>query len=226
MSVLTSAIQPTLDGDYVAYEAGSALVLQLVVQADRPGQVLAGPDQGLVLKPGGTLELPLTEYEDRVRSQAAFAAGVRLTHAGPAERLMNPGATAIFNLTAASANEVDDPYLVEVLGANQEWAKLLTPQTIRLGAGDEKTLGVAVVAPGAAADGERADLIVQVTSANDPNLRALARLLATVDVDAEHPDDALHAVELDPKNVPVVPIAVVLVGLAAAAGQRRTRMRP
>ncbi len=221
-ALLTGIIVPAAGGDYVPYARGSALALLLVVTADRPGRVLAGTDVGPEIMPGGVMVLPLDEYEDRILNRAAFAVGVTLSHEGAAERFVNPGATAVFNLTLEGRGEREEAFLIDVVGQNQEWARFTTPRTLSLEPGQTARVSVAVAAPTNALDGERADLILEATSASNSHHRALARLLATVDVDAQHPNDALLADDLAAgQDAPAPTAAFLLAALALLATRRR-----
>jgi len=62
-ATLDAVVRPTPAGDYVPYEDGAALVLELNVTADGPGIGGAG---GVELQPGTWLNLPLLEYHDAV----------------------------------------------------------------------------------------------------------------------------------------------------------------
>ncbi len=189
-TLVEATIRPTPESDYIAYAPSPAMYLLLEIASDRVSNVGPGPDEGLVLMPGGSLQLPLNEYEDRLTTLAGFSQIVRLDADGPLERLFNPGATVLYNLSLTNEGPEEDAFLIDFVGLNEEWGQLLTPRTISLAPDGKAAIQLAVTAPPTALDGERADIIAQAISANDSNQRALLRLVATVDTDATHSDAA------------------------------------
>lgn len=216
---LEGVVVPAPGGDYVPYLKGSDLELLLNVTLDRPDNFYLGPGDAPKLLPGGWMDLPLVEYEDRV--QQTFGAGglLRLTADSAQQRLANPGSTAVYNITIHNDGPVEDAFRLDVAGSHADWASIMTGDAVTVGAGSKQRIVVAVQVPGDALDGERSDLILQAMSASDANQRALLRLVTTVDIDATHRDD-LGLAQVDGKDSPLAPLGILLVGLLAVARRR------
>ncbi len=218
-ALLEGTVAPAPGGDYVPFVEGSDLVLRLNVTLDRPDNVYLGPGDPPKLLPGGWMELPLIDYEDRDPQTFGIGGLIRLEATSPQQRLANPGAVVLYNLTLHNDGPVEDAFSLNVAGSHEQWATITTGRAVTLEAGEKKRLVVSVSVPEDALDGERADLILQALSASDPNQRALVRLVTTVDTETEHRNDA-GLVPQSEKNTPLVPVALLIAGLLAMARRR------
>ncbi len=221
---LVGRIIPTPDSDLVAFQPGAALLLNLQVAVDRPENFFLGPraDKPDIL-PGGTLQLPLFEYEDPVGDIFDAGGFVSLT-AEAQEKLVNPGKTVVYNITIEHLSPRTETFRARLVGSNEIWGSVLGSDRIKIPGNGTTQLSVAVAAPEDAVDGDRADLLLEVASTEDLDGRGLIRLLTTVDVDAEHPDESLTAKSLDKspsKKSPGAPALALLVALGCIAALRR-----
>lgn len=177
------------------------------------------------IHPGGLLQLPLEEWHDDVDEYFRHADGVDLYASGLRERLVNPGRTAVFQVTAENLDSEARHVRLSLNGLNAEWARVLGDLDLHLDPGQQRTLAVAVTPPETAVDGERVDMTLHVSQADDPSVRSLVRLVAEVDTEADHPDEAESAVELDAalagRESPVPALApLALVGVALLRRRR------
>jgi uncharacterized membrane protein len=136
--------------------------------------------------------------------------------------LVNPGKTVLFNITMENIGTTKGSYELELTGSHVEWARIVGPTGLSLGAGESRVLQVAVAAPASAVDGELADVTFHAKLKTDPNVRSLIRLLAEVDVDEQHPDMAGQEQEVAKKSPGIgLALLVGLVGLAARTRRKR-----
>ncbi len=218
-AMLEGVIVPVEGGDYVPYQRHSDLELRLNVTLERPDNTMFGPGDSPAVLPGGWLQLPLLEYEDKVEQTFGSGGFLRLTAEAAQQRLANPGSTVVYNVTLHNDGPVEDAFRLDVAGSHEDWASITSGRATTVGPGKQARVVVAVAVPDDALDGERSDLVLQALSASDANQRALLRLVTTVDTDLEHRDDSGLAQASD-ENTPALPLAVLLVGLLAAARRR------
>lgn len=198
---LAMAFTPTTDD--LPFALGRNLVLELVLDtgATNSPQVVDKP----ALLPGGILDLPLLEY--REQPMLPEDTGMQLRLNSPGRILRNPGDVGIFNLSLDGASQAS----FALLGLNAELASLKVA-----GGG----LQVVVDVPSDAVDGTLIDVIVKADANDD---FALARVVLEVDVDADHPSDALWAMREGGKQAPNPPALMLLaLALSAALRSRRT----
>jgi NPCBM-associated, NEW3 domain of alpha-galactosidase len=227
--VLDAGIVARAEGDYVPYAKGASIYLDLRVSFTRveAPPFNFGPKDAPVLQPGGLATLPLNEYHDKVAQVFASNRTLVLGAAGSQDRTTNPGKTVLFNLTLA--NNGLDPITVdlELTGTHLAWTTLLTPKLaqVDLDGGSSTTVQVAVRVPTDADKGDTADLVLSATSADDLNVRSLARLYATVDTVKQWPDDAATVALIEGLNAhkksPGIEVPLLVLGLAALALARR-----
>ncbi len=222
--LLSATVVPRPEADLVPYAPDAGLVLVLELETDRLDYALFGPHEEPALLPGGFLRLPLLEYSDPVDQVFSAADALRLEVVTEQERMLNPGDTAVFAVDVAHAGE-RGTFDARVVGGNVEWASLLGPTTFTLEGNETQRLSVRVTAPADAPDEAVADLVLEVASTSDLSVRGLLRLVAVVDTDAEHPDDAEQAAALA-QNAgrnspgPVAPLLLAAVALLALARRR------
>ncbi len=216
---------PEEDADLIPFAPGQNLYLDLeLTYTLAPSPLVGFADETPALARGGLLRLPLNEYHDDVDDALAALDGPTLTALGPQERLVNPGEATVFKV--AIDNPTDEPLAVRLglTGVNAAWGALdddaftLPPQSTA-------NITVVVRAPADALDGDRADLILQAYPRDEPMLRGLLRLVADVDTDADHEDDAPQAADigLPAKDTPAPSLALLALGLGAVAFARRRR---
>lgn len=221
-----AAIVPTPGGDYLPFQPGATLVLELNLTFTRVDP-LFGPRDAPKLA-GGEMVLPLLEYHDPVDQVFSSLSSLMIEVQGEQQRMVNPGRTALFELRLMNHGDTDASYDLELDGANLGWASILGERRVSIPAGEERTLGVAVTAPGGAPDGAVSDLVLAAVDTRDPTARTLARLLTTVDTEAEHPDDSSRvpglSEQLSAKDSPspgLAAVALAVVALALALRRRR-----
>lgn len=225
-------VSPTARADYVKHVPDSVFRFDLTVH-DQPPTSLFGcsyvSGQEPLLEPGAWLRLPLEEYHDDVEGYFQAASGIDLYTMDPQRRLVNPGATALFNVTAENTGSEDGVFDLELAGSEAAWATLLEGDRLRLGRGEVRDLHIAVAVPADATQGTLADLTLHATAEGYEQARSVVRLVAEVDTEAEHPDDtaAVQALagSLQAKESPAPGLAF-LVALALMAGARRRGGRP
>ncbi len=223
-AILEARIVATPEADLIEYTPGTAFLLDLQVAADRPDNFFLGPKADKPdIMPGGSLQLPLLEYEDPV-GDVFDAGGLVSLRADVQEKLVNPGKTVVFNVTVENLSPRSETYVARLVGSNEAWGSILGSTRISMAGNGSARLSIAVTAPEDAADGDRADLLLEVASTRDLDGRGLIRLVTTVDTDAEHPDEATTAKDLNHvpnKKSPGAPLEAVLVACAALAVLRR-----
>ncbi|MEA3166157.1 MAG: hypothetical protein QOJ26_1026 [Thermoplasmata archaeon] len=212
-------------GDYITFNPDATLALQLNLTFLRADGFLGPKDMPKIH--GGEMVLPLIEYHDPVDQVFTSLSSLMITVSGEQQRMVNPGKTALYELSLMNHGANDATYNLEVSGSSLPWARILGERRDTVPAGQSRPLGIAVTAPAGATDGEVADLVLAAIDANDPTARTLARLLTTVDTDAEHPDDTARvpglADQLTTKDSPgLAPLAgLAVLGLVAVARRRR-----
>lgn len=228
-TILSADIVATSDGDYVAYQKGAQLYLdlELVATGAQPFGGSFGGQASPAIQPGGVLaDLPLNEYHDMVAQVFASNSTLQLRPDGPQDRTTNPGKTLLFNLTLQNDGEAGT-FNLELTGIHLPWARIVAPgEQVRLDSGESVAVRVAVQVPTSADKGDTADLVLAATLASDLNVRSLARLFATVDTLKEYPDEVslvAPAAEAAPRSTPApgaLLLAPCLVALAALLRRR------
>jgi hypothetical protein len=204
----------------VGFQEGYNLVLWITL-------IYTGPttpglaDDGPCIEPGGSAVLPLREWHDAVDQVLASLDGPGLVPLGAQERLVNPGEAVLFPVSIANARDGSTRFDLQITGPNAPWATL-SGSSISVPAHGTAQASVLVRAPADAADGERADLVLQVFEHDDPTARGLLRLVTVVDTDADQVDDSAAA-PAPPKESPSVGSPVLLGLLALAVGLARRR---
>ncbi|MGB0651569.1 MAG: hypothetical protein ACPGQL_00070 [Thermoplasmatota archaeon] len=173
------------------------------------------------LRPGGTMQLPLFEYRDPVDDLFNSLAGLAFV-TQEQERYVNPGEGTLFKAELKSELDRDERFQLSLAGLNAEWGRLGTSKTILVPAGGSHTVHVLVEAPDDAAEDVTADLVLSARGVDDPDLRSLVRLVAVVDSEEDHPDDAAAVAEAQTEDAPGAPLIVaLLVALGLAWSRRR-----
>lgn len=215
----TAPIKSTPAGDYIPFhpDATLGLMLNLTFTIVDP---FIGPDTAPKIS-GGELVLPLLEYHDPVDQVFSSLSTLMIEVRGEQQRLLNPGKVALFDLELMNHGEGTASYDLELSGPNSHWAQILGDRRVTISGGASRTLGVAITAPPKAIDGDTADLVLAAVDTRDPAARTLARLVAQVDVDAEHPDDSALVPGLESrltaKDSPGAGLPVLVLALAALA---------
>lgn len=220
-------IRATQAGDYVPFhpDATLGLMLNLTFTMVDP---FVGPDTAPKIA-GGELVMPLLEYHDPVDQVFSSLSSLMINVRSDQQRMVNPGKTALFDLELMNHGTESATYDLEVTGTNMHWAQILGDRRVTIPAGSSRALGVAVTAPDKAVDGDAADLVLAAIDTRDPAARTLARLLTTVDTEAEHPDDSASVPGLEQrlskKDTPSagLPLATAALAALAVAFARRRR---
>lgn len=225
--VVELPIIPLAAGDYLPYGDGLNLALQLILWQEGPAHApicCLGEDAPTFVA-GSTFKLPLAEYHDPVDQYFSTLSGVELFAVAEQQRLVNPGETAVFRLTAENIGAQRASFELQLTGTHTEWARVLGDARITLGAGESRELAVAVTAPSGSGNGEMADVTLHAVKSDDANVRSLIRLLATVDDSEDHPDDSDQVDGIDQslrgQDAPALPWLALLAALAMLAARRR-----
>lgn len=206
----------TPEADLVPYQGLASLSLEVRLETDRPVTFTA-PEAPRIL-PGGSLDLPLFEYEDPIDPVFLESPEVELAVVGAAQKRVNPGRTTTFDLELRTQPGASDTYRIDVTGLNADWATW--PASIEVTPGESHAFQVAVQASREAHAGETADLVVAAVPAGIGDT-VLARLQAVVEGGSEIPDESVDAVPDSDKSSPALaPLAALLV-VAWVAGRRR-----
>lgn len=206
----------------VPYQPGNQLFL--VVRLDWVGPNSFGlADETPYIAPGGSAVLPLREWHDAVDAVLSTVGGPSLIALGPQERLVNPGEAVVFPVSVSNPLDEDVDIVVEVSGSNAAWATLPASSLVAR-AHETVTASVVVRAPPGSVDQERADLVLQAYSEDNPAARGLLRLVAEVDTDEDQADDSAVAAGLEKKDTPGLG-AAALAGALACLALARTRRR-
>jgi MYXO-CTERM domain-containing protein len=128
----------------------------------------------------------------------------------------------IFHVSVSNPLDTAMAMVLEVSGPNAAWATLPSVK-VDVPAHDTARASVVVRAPVGSVPGERADLVLQAYSRDDPATRGLLRFVTVVDTDTDYPDDTAAAAELTQKDSPSPGTALLvgLIGLLAVALRRR-----
>lgn len=219
-------VAATEAGDYLPFNEDATLALQLNLTFLRADPFFGPKDSPKIA--AGEMVLPLIEYHDPVDQVFSSLSSLMITVNGEQQRMVNPGKTALYDLSLMNHGTTDATYDLEVSGSNLGWARILGDRRVTVPAGETRQLGIAVIAPGSATDGDVADLVLAAIDSQDPTARTLARLLTTVDTEADHQDDTALvpglAEALTKKESPgIAPLAglAVLALAALALGRRR-----
>ena len=219
-------IVPLEAGDYLPYQRGAGLALRLEMRTARPDNFLVGPRTEPELMPGGSMVLPLLEYKDASDEAYGVAGALHLTLEGDAHRLANPGDTLVYRVAVHNADAAAHDFAATILGSNRDWASVLGSDEFSIDADGSRSVTVVVAVPEDALDGDVADLVIEVASQEDVAVRALLRMVTTVDTDEEHPDDALQAADAAAqaaKDTPAPAVAWTALALLALVGALRRR---
>lgn len=230
-TVLDLVITPLPYGDRLEHADDIHFALVLALYEEGPAHVpicCIGSEYPSYVE-GSTFQLPLNEYHDPVDTYFSTLSGIDLVAVTPQQRLVNPGETVIFQLEAHNLGDQASTFQLELTGSRVEWARVLGDLRFGLGGGGSRTLAVAVTPPMEAGDGDIVDITLHAVSSADSNVRSLVRLLATVDTDADHPDQSAEvdaiSNSLQGKESPGLSSVLLLGALAlGAAGQRRRRI--
>jgi hypothetical protein len=224
-AMFEAPVLPLPAGDYLPFRPGATLALQLNLTFTRVDGFVPNESPDVA---GGEMVLPLLEYHDPVTQVFSSLGSLMIEVTGEQQRLVNPGGTALYELRLMNHGASDASYDLSLDGANLGWASILGDRRVSVPAGQERMLGIAVTAPSSAHDADASDLVLTAVDAKDPTARTLARLLTTVDTDAEHPDDASKVPGLDAQlhskgspGLEPLALAAALVALAFAARRRR-----
>ncbi len=213
-----ATLTPTDEADYIPYDPANNLILELRLTTRQPRTFTTADAPKLM--PGGTMTLPLLEYHDPVDDVFESLHGPLLRSVGSQQRMVNPGATAIFEVEVENARDEGATYQVALTGTKLDWARIVDASRLKMTPGASATVAVAVQVPANAADGELIDLVLSVEDIHDPTARGLIRLLAEVDTDAEHANDAAPLASAD-KQSPGLPLAwLIALGVALASRRR------
>jgi len=166
----------------------------ITIRAATTGPGAASPAAGLAFVPKDSqMTLPLVP--DPRRANSTLTAGPALitlsTETHETQEFLNPGKAKIFNVTVVNEGiEADDAQL-EVLYDSPEWRVELFPGSrFHLASGDGAKFALLVHAPEGAKEGDQLHILVNATSANDPNVRSQLRLVAIVTTGIEIADES------------------------------------
>ncbi len=207
----TFSIAFTPSVDRVPFTPRAQLVLRLDLDtADSTTQLVNIWDTyGATLQAGSFLRLPLGEYHDQVK--ASFAAVQTLAiEATTQERRANPGKVAVFDALITNHGPEALDLELRLSGQHTEWARVV-PAHLRIAPGAAHQATIIVEIPSDARDGDVADLILEVDGGA---VRALLRLVTSVDTTEEHADMAALAMPPEAKRSPglggLLPVAAAL----------------
>lgn len=208
------------EADRLEYARRAALAIQLNMSTVRPA--LFTGVEAPELMPGGVMQLPLFEYADPVDDIFASIGQVMFHALGPQQKMTNPGETSVMAVELANHRGQQTTFDLELAGVNVEWAALMAPERVTLSADGTQDVTLAVSVPSDARDGDKADIILTAQAVDDPTVRTIVRLVAEVDTDADHPDEAhiLDSLSTDSEATPG-PGLLLLLAAIAFAGRRR-----
>lgn len=219
--LIEGPLVPEGAGVRIPYQLGNQLFLRVSVQWTGPA-TFSLANEGPYVAPGGSAVLPLREWHDAVDAVLSTVGGPTLTALGKQERFVNPGEAVVFPFSVSNPLDDDVELVFEVSGSNKEWATLPS-ESLVAPAGETVTASVVVRAPPGSVDRERADLVLQAYSEEQPEARGLLRLVAEVDTDEDRQDDTAIAEDLEKKDTPAPGAELLILGLAAAALAMRRR---
>ncbi len=209
------------EADFIPYTPNAYLYLEINVQGQFIGVGPFGPGAEAEMMPGATMVLPLNEYHDEVQAFYKAVKSMRFD-ADFIERPVNPGKTVVFETHLRNLEDTAQPIKLNLTGVNSEWGRILGDKEFTLGAGQERKIAVAVVVPSDATDGGIVDLLLTASNGDDPFKAAVIDLIAVIDTEIEHPDEAGKVSTLDVKGTankqsPGFEIIAVALGLLAIA---------
>jgi len=225
-AVFEADIVPTPEGDLIPYQRGGVLALDLVLATARPDNFFLGPRVYPELRPGGTLDLPLLEYEDPVDEAFALAGDIVLEAVGEQEKAVNPDKTVVFEAMLRNEGGLEDTFRLALVGSNQAWGRIVGPEKVAVAAGEESLVTVAVTVPPDAVHGDRADLVLEAAGSHSIDARALLRLVAKVDTETDLPDEAEAVLAVEAahaKDTPGPALALAALAILGLAARRRQR---
>lgn len=212
-------LQPTSKADFVAYETGMQMWMELRMRGVPLGPGPFGPETNPTLAPGGWIELPLNEYRDPVSTFYRAVEGLSFAKEF-IEEDVNPGETRVFRVAVENAGDDKETVDLNLTGTHLDWARILGKTSFDLASGAAREVAVAVEIPDGIEDGAVVDLALVASSQDNPFRRAVVDLVAVVDTEEDHPDDAAEAGKLDEelakgKKSPGFEVAAVMAILAA-----------
>lgn len=215
-------LEATPESDLLLYQQGASMYWKLTLEHGRNNLPLVGADTPYI-QPGGYQRLPLLEYQDPVDDLFSTLSAIKLIANDGQERFVNPGATAIFEVTLESEEQRNSDFQLGVYGSERDWATLPLGDVVTVDASGKTSFPVVVTVPDDAVDGNTADLIVEAVSKQDENTRTLVRIVAVVDTDETWPDDAADAQLLSgqEEESPGLPVLGALAVLGALGLARR-----
>lgn len=216
---LTAKMHALPVADFIPYDPANNLVLELRLQFGQPRTFTAA--DAPYLEPGGSAILPLLEYHDPIDDVFDALDGPILRSVGAQQRLVNPGATALFEVQVENARDQGATYNLALTGSHVEWASIVGPERLKMTAAGKATVTVAVKVPAGVVDGELVDLVLSAEDHGDPTLRGLIRLVAEVDTDATHGDEAEVAAAQVDKDAPGPGLVLAAVALTLVALRRK-----
>lgn len=226
-ATFAATLVPTLESDNIPFTKNAGMFLMLRIQGTGVPYYF-GPLPAPEVLPGAFMTLPLLDYHDPVNLTFASGASIEIIASGAMDRLVNPGKSALFNLTLVN-HGASAKFRVDLAGNRVEWAEVLVHNEFDLASGEQMVLPIAVRVPGDAVSGQTADLVVTVANMANLNERALARIYATVDTGKTHADDTVIVDKLggakNSKKAPGPEMLVVAVAALALAGLRRDRLK-
>lgn len=218
-TLFTGEFVPSEEADEIPFMPGNNLYLSLSMNTQTPG-LLGQADEGPGIVNGAWLELPLLEWHDEVNTALAALDGPNLRALGEQERRVNPGEAVLFE--ARVTNPLDEGRTIRFAasGPNAAWATF--PSSVRVPAGESANITVVIRAPADALHGDRADIVLQAFTKDEPNARGLLRLVAQVDTEQDLPDEAAAAPAINGKQSPPFTAGLLVLALALLALRRRS----
>lgn len=207
----------TPESDYIPYDPANNILLQLRIT----GQGVTVPNQNtaMAMLPGGSMDLPMFDYEDDVTDVFETLAGPQLTAAAPI-RTANPGDLIRFDVTMADTGAAAGDYQLEFMTEYAPLATVLEGNEATVPDGGSVPLTVTVEVPEDATQGEKLDLFLQAVNKNDPLKRGIVRLVVDVDLTQEWDDDRASVDTTEEESSPGIGI-LALLGAVAVALRRR-----
>lgn len=218
-TIFTGTLRPAQDGDEVPFQPGQNLYLSVQMTTAGPVPTSGFANEAPAIAKGAFLQVPLNEWHDPVNEALAALDGPALRALGPQERLVNPGEAVQF--AARITNPLNDSRTIRlgISGPHAAWAEL--PDSIHVGAGESANVTVTVRVPEDAVHGDRADLVLQAYTKQDPNARGLLRLVAQVDTAEDQVDDLASEKVQPKKESPGAPLGLLVAVVAALVALRR-----
>lgn len=168
------------------------------------------------MQPGGSMTIPLFEYHDPVTEVFPDVGAARIHMITDVEKPVNPGNAVLFEGNLMNHQDTRDEFVLSYTGVHQDWV-VMDMEPITLDPNQDATWQLLVQVPEDANAGDAADIVLTAKGTGDA--RALVRLVATVDDSTDIPDEG-H-LKIDEAQESPMPIALVLIALAAIALRRR-----